>query len=48
MSQLGTYEDPILIPDDNKIQIHEAMQELALREGATVMNCPEYFRSQHI
>ena len=48
MSQLGTYEYPIMIPDDNEIQIHEATQELAPREGATVMNRPEYFLSQHI
>ena len=48
MNQLGTYEDPIIIPDDNEIQIREAMQELAPREGATVINRPEYFLSQHI
>ena len=48
MSQPGTYENLIIIPNDNKIQIHEARQELALREGATIMNRPEYFLSQHI
>ena len=42
MSQPGTYENQIIIPDDNKIQI------LAIREGATVMNRPETFLSQHI
>ena len=48
MNQLGTFEDPIIIPDDNEIQIREATQELATREGATVINRPEYFLSQHI
>ena len=48
MSELGTYEDLIIIPDDNEIKIHEATQELAPREGATVINHPEYFSSQHI
>ena len=48
MSQSGTYENPIIIPDDNEIQICEATQELALREGASVMNRPKYFLSQHI
>ena len=37
-----------MIPDNNEIQIHEAMQELAPSEGATVMNHPEYFLSQHV
>ena len=41
MNQPDTYEIPIIIPDDNEIQIREAMRELALREGATVMNRPE-------
>ena len=48
MSQTGTYENPIIIPDDNEIQIRKATQELALREVATVMNRPKYFLSQHI
>ena len=48
MKQLGTYEDPIIIPDDNEIQIRKATQELAPKEGATVINRPEYFLSQHI
>ena len=47
MNQLGTYEDPIIIPDDNEIQIYQATQELAPREGATVINRPEYFLTQH-
>ena len=47
MSPSGTRENPIIIPDDNEIQFREATQELALREGATVMNHPEYFLSQH-
>ena len=48
MSQLSTYENPIIIPDDNERKILKATQELALKEGATVMKCPKYFLSQQI
>ena len=45
MSQLSTCENPIRIPDNDEIQFHEATQELTPKEGATVMNRPEYFLS---
>ena len=47
MNQLGTYGDPIIIPEDNDVQIREATQEVAPRQGATVINSPEYFLTQH-
>ena len=43
----GTPENPFLIPD-NINEIPEAAQELALREGDTVINRPEHPITQHI